>query len=158
MMRHSKRRTGGPIAAAALAAVILAMSGCGDSSSGSDPVEPAVIPAKVASKLAERSDEVATLVDSGHTCDAAHKADELADEVERASDEIPAQLRSELEDATAKLVDTVNCPPPPEKEPKKPKDEKGHGHDEGGYGDAPLVGGLPGNSGNAPGHNKGEGD
>jgi hypothetical protein len=144
-----------------MTAVILAMPGCGDSGDGSEPAEPAVIPAKIASKLAQRSDEVATLVDTGNTCDAAHKADELLDEVETARDEIPAKLRSELEDGAEKLVDTLSCPPPPEKKPKKPKPPKGHeehGHDEGGYGDAPLVGESPGNSENAPGHNKGEGD
>jgi hypothetical protein len=158
MTRNAKRRTGGPVAVAMMTAVLLALPGCGGSGDGADPAEPVVIPAKIASNLAQRSDEVATLVDTGNTCDAAQKADELADEVKRASDEIPAELRSELEAATQKLVDTVNCPPPPEEKPKKPKDEKEHGHGEGGYGDAPLVGESPGNSENAPGHNKEGGD
>jgi hypothetical protein len=81
--------------------------------------------------------------------------------VEKARKEIPPELRAELEQGAEQLVNTANCPPPPEKPEKdeekgKEKDEDDEDEDDGGYADEPLLGEEgPGNSGNAPGHNKG---
>ncbi len=148
----------------AAAVVVLGIAGCGDSDSGDDPAkpaEPAVIPAEIGRQLAARSDEVEVKLDAGDVCGAAHEADELAREVEKAGDRIPAELRDELEAGTEQLVNTVNCPPPPK--PEKEKKDKDKGDDEedeeGGYGDEEIIGegdgdAGPGNSEDAPGHNK----
>ena len=120
-----------------------------------------MIPAEIGRQLAARSDEVEVKLDAGDVCGAAHEADELAREVEKAGDRIPAELRDELEAGTEQLVNTVNCPPPPE--PEKEKKDKDEGDDEedeeGGYGDEEIIGegdgdSGPGNSEDAPGHNK----
>ena len=147
--------------AAAAATAALAAAGCGDSGSDSEtvtqPPEPALIPAAVAEKLAKRSDEVAATLDED-LCAAAEKADQLVDDVEKAAAEIPAELRTQLQGAAEQLQNTVNCPPPPEPKKEK-KDKEKDKDDEGGYADEEIVGegdgtSAPGNSGNAPGHNK----
>ena len=161
-MRQAKRTRWG---VAIVGAVALVSAGCGDSSSEPEPLEvAAVIPAKEAEELAKRTDEVADLVAAGDTCGAARKADELQDEVEKSSGEIPPELLSELQAGAEQLVNITNCPPPPEKKPKKDKhDEDDEGDGDGGYDEEEIFGegdgdSSPGNSGNAPGHNKGGGD
>ena len=161
-MRQTMRTGWG---AALVAASALAAAGCGDDGDGSDLVleKPAVIPAKIADDLAKKSDEVSTLLEAGDTCGAAEKADDLVSEVEKADDQIPSALQEELEQGAVQLQNTVNCTPEPEK-PKKDKD-KGEDEEDGDGGDHEdeLLGegdgdSAPGNSENAPGHNKGDGD
>lgn len=163
-MRQSKLTTRGAALAAALA---LAAAGCGDDDGGGSPPtppEPATIPAMVGEKLAKKSDEVAAKLNEGDLCEAARKADELAREVDKAADRIPPELLSELRAGTEQLVNTANCPPPPEPEKGKGKDkDEEEGDGEGDYGEEEIFGegdgdSAPGNSGNAPGHNKGGGD
>ena len=131
-----------------LALVAVGLGACG---SGSDttttPVRPAVS-AATADRLAKLSDRIASDLDGGDICHAAHAADDLRSAVE-ASD-LPATLRPGVDAAAGRLVDQVNCPPPPpppapavappeEKKPeeKKPEteehgnqDKQGHGGDE----------------------------
>jgi hypothetical protein len=158
-MKRTRRTTRG---AAIIGAIALIGAGCGDEGGGDAPVEiaePAVFPAKVADELAKRSDEVGAKLEAGDLCGAAHTADDLAREAERAGSEIPAELQAELEQGIEQLVNTVNCPPPPEKKPKKDKDEDEDDEGDSGYGDEEIFGegdgeSGPGNSGNAPGHNR----
>ena len=158
-MRTTKLTTRG---AAIMGAIALIATGCGDEGGGDGPVEaaePAVIPAAVAEKLAKRSDEVAAKLEEGELCDAAHEADKLMGDVSKAGNEIPAELRDELEGGAQQLVDTVNCPEKPEKE-KKEEEKHKEDEDDGGYDDEEIFGegdgdSAPGNSENAPGHNKG---
>lgn len=147
-------------AAAVVVAIALVGAGCGDSDDGgSEPAEPPVIPARVAEELAKRSDEVSAKLSEGDLCAAAHKADELVNEVDKAEKEIPSELHAELKQGAEQLQNTANCPPPPEEEDKdeeKDKEKEKDDEGEGGYADEPLLGEEgPGNSGNAPGHNKG---
>jgi hypothetical protein len=65
------------------------------------------------------SERVATELDDGNTCHAAHAADDLQSAVESAN--LPASIRSNVDEVTGRLVDEVNCPPPPAPEPKKKK-------------------------------------
>lgn len=135
--------------AAGLILLVLVPVGLGACGSGSDtttttPVRPAVS-AATADRLAKLSDRIASDLDAGDICHAAHAADDLRSAVE-ASD-LPATLRPGVDAAAARLVDQVNCPPPPpppapepepappeEKKPEKDEhgnqDKQGHGGDE----------------------------
>ena len=104
------------------------------------------VSAATAGRLGKLSDRIASDLDAGDICHAAHAADDLRSAVE-ASD-LPATLRPGVDAAAGRLVDQVNCPPPPtppapapepapREEKKKPKedehgnqDKQGHGGDE----------------------------
>jgi hypothetical protein len=129
--------------------LVLAAVGLGACGSGSDTTttrdRPAVS-AATADRLAKLSDRIASDLDGGDICHAAHAADELRSAVEES--DLPATLRPGVDAAAGRLVDQVNCPPPPpppappqEKKPKKqekkPKkeehgnqDTQGHGGDQ----------------------------
>ncbi|MGH2983080.1 MAG: hypothetical protein ACRDK5_02310 [Solirubrobacterales bacterium] len=134
------------VGAAIALAASFSLAACGSDENPS-PTETAVsLRAATAERLAERSEEIADQLDSGDTCGAAHSADDLDAAV--ADADIPAELRPEIEAASEELVNSVNCPPPPEpKEKKKGKGkEKGedHGDDEGpGFGPPGHEGDLP---------------
>ena len=136
MIRKGNSRTAGSAMALALAA--LALIGCG-SGGGSTSTGPA-LSAGTAGHLAKLSDKIASDLDAGETCTAAHVADDLATAVQAAR--LPASIEPGIADAASRLVDQVNCPPPPPpapapkpKEPK-PKDHGNHG-DHGGDGHGP---------------------
>jgi hypothetical protein len=128
--------------------LVLAAVGLGACGSGSDTTttrdRPAVS-AATADRLAKLSDRIASDLDGGDICHAAHAADDLRSAVDES--DLPATLRPGVDAAVGRLVDQVNCPPPlpapappPEKKPKeekKPKkeehgnqDKQGHGGDE----------------------------
>jgi hypothetical protein len=127
--------------------LVLAAVGLGACGSGSDttttPDRPAVS-AATADRLAKLSDRIASDLDGGDICHAAHAADDLRSAVEES--DLPATLRPGVDAAAGRLVDQVNCPPPapappqekkPKKQEKKPKmeehgnqDKQGHGGDE----------------------------
>jgi hypothetical protein len=119
----------GAVATVALAAGF-SLAACGSDQDPSPPKTVASLPAPTADRLAARSERIADQLDSGDLCGAAHSADELDGAVAEA--DVPAQLRSELEAATEQLVNSVNCPPPPEpkKDEKKEKKKDEHGQDE----------------------------
>jgi hypothetical protein len=104
--------------------VALAISACGSGGGeGTTIAQPPPIAPDTAGHLAKLSDRVASDLDAGDTCHAAHAADDLSAAVEEA--DIPATMRSDVEEVSGRLVDEVNCPPPPPPpEPKKKKDEK----------------------------------
>jgi hypothetical protein len=131
-------KAAGPALLLALAA--LGLAACG---SGSDTTTTATRPAvsaTTADRLAKLSDRIATDLDAGDVCHAAHAADDLSAAVQES--DLPANLRPGVDAAAGDLVNQVNCPPPPpppepEKKPKKPEgdqhakgDEHGHGGDE----------------------------
>ena len=132
-------------------ALIALTAGWGLTACGSEDSPPtktaAVLPAATADRLAGKSERIADQLDSGDMCGAARSADELDAAVAEA--EVPAEIRSELEAAAEQLVNSVNCPQPPEPK-KKEKDQgkqeegKDHGHDE------DSSSGPPGQEGNLP--------
>jgi hypothetical protein len=149
VMRTGNLKAYGVAIVVALAA--LALSACGSGSDGPDAVAPALAPA-TADRLAKLSDRVASDLDSGDTCHAAHAADDLKAAVEQA--DLPDSMRGSVDETAGRLVDEVNCPPPPppppeKKKPKKPKKDEHHGdeHKNPGHGGTPpgkakLEGGV----------------
>jgi hypothetical protein len=115
-MGNSSPKAMGAVATVALAACF-SLAACGSDQDPSPPKTVASLPAPTADRLAARSERIADQLDSGDLCGAAHSADELDGAVEEA--DVPSELRSELEAATEQLVNSVNCPPPPEPKPKK---------------------------------------
>ena len=135
------------VCGAAMAVVLaaLALSACGSADTGPDAVQPALAPA-TANELAKLSDRIASDLDAGDTCHAAHAADDLKAAVEQA--DLPDSMRGTVDETAGRLVDEVNCPPPPPPpELKKPKDEhKPEGDKKDHHGDEhkpPGHGGVP---------------
>ncbi len=136
-MLRGKVRAAGP--AIVLAVAILVLASCGSGGGGDSTVarKPRVA-AETAGHLAKLSDRVASDLDAGDTCNAAHAADELRAAVDDAG--LPASMRPSVDAAAGRLVDQVNCPPPPAPPPtedqKKQQERKGkhqdnHGGDHG---------------------------
>jgi hypothetical protein len=135
-MRIGKRKAAALAMLLALAALCLAACGSG-SDTTTIPDRPAVS-AATADRLAKLSDRIASDLDAGDTCHAAHAADDLRSAV--AESDLPAALRPGVDAAAGRLVDQVNCPPPPppppppqEEEKKRKKDEHGnadHGNED----------------------------
>jgi hypothetical protein len=133
-------------------AVVLASCGSGDETT-TTTARPAVARA-TADRLVKLSDRIASDLDAGDTCNAAHAADDLQAAV--ADSDLPANLRPGVDAVAVDLVNQVNCPappppPPPEPEkkakpePKPKKDAEDHGHG-GGQGQGNDQGEKPGHS------------
>jgi hypothetical protein len=123
LMSMGKLRAAGLAMSLALAS--LALTACGsDGGAGTTVVQPPPVAPETASHLAKLSDRVATDLDAGDTCHAAHAADDLQAAVENA--DLPASMRTSVDAAAGRLVDYVNCPPPPltEEEQKKLEEEQ----------------------------------
>jgi hypothetical protein len=107
----------------ALAALVL--GACGSGGGVTTKPQPPPVSAATAGQLAKLSERVASDLDAGDTCDAAHAADDLKAAVQES--DLPANLRPGVDAVAGNLVDQVNCPPPPapppEKKPEKPTDE-----------------------------------
>jgi hypothetical protein len=115
------RLRAGTLAAFSLA---IALAGCG-SSSETSAGQPALSNA-LASALADKSDEIASALESGDVCGAAQKADELKAAVDEAISrgQVPAAFRGELERTATDLQNEVNCTE--EHEDKGKGQKKGH--------------------------------
>jgi hypothetical protein len=132
-------RKGWKAAGSGLALVlVLSVTACG---AGDDEptttVQPPPVSATTADRLAKLSNRVASDLEAGETCEAAHAADDLNAAVEDA--DLAESLRPAVEEVASRLVNEVNCPPPPpppepEKKPKKEKDKE-HGDEGEGDGD-----------------------
>jgi hypothetical protein len=109
--------------ATSVALAALALTACGSGGSGTTTQAPA-LSAPTANRLATLSERVASDLDTGDTCHAAHAADDLNAAVQQA--DLPASLRSGVDEVAGRLVDEVNCPPPPPP-PSKPKKDKHKG-------------------------------
>ncbi len=145
-MRTGNLKTAGAAVLLALAAI--GLSACGSGGSGSTVARQPAVSAATADRLAKLSDRIATDLDSGDTCHAAHAADDLRSAVE--GSDLPANLRPGVDEVAAGLVDQVNCPPPPpapeeKKKPHEHKDQHGGDHHGGDHGPAP-----PGHGGKLP--------
>jgi hypothetical protein len=106
-----------------LAVAALALAACG--SGGGDTTttaQPPPVSAATADQLAKLSDRVASDLDAGDTCHAAHAADDLRAAVEES--DLPQTMRPSVDEVAGNLVDQVNCPPPPPPPEKKTKPEK----------------------------------
>jgi hypothetical protein len=103
----------------------LLIGACGSGGGETTVVQPPPIAPDTADHLAKLSDRVASDLDAGDTCHAAHAADDLSAAVEEAN--LPASMSSDVDAVTGRLVDEVNCPPPPPPpEPKKEKKDEKH--------------------------------
>ncbi|HEY3192224.1 MAG TPA: hypothetical protein VGJ61_05515 [Solirubrobacterales bacterium] len=111
-----------------IAPAALGLAACGSGGTETTTVRPALSVA-TADRLATLSDRIATDLDAGDTCHAAHAADDLSSAIQEA--DLPATLRPGVEATAGRLVDQVNCPPPPPPPPeekKKPKEDKQDEH------------------------------
>jgi hypothetical protein len=106
-------------------ALALALGGCGGDG-GQRDTGPRIDGA-AASELANRSDEIARLLDEGDVCTAAHEADRLraraAAEVEEGN--VPRELAAELVARAEDLRNEVNCEPEPPPPPPPSDDDDG---------------------------------
>jgi len=123
-MWTGKSRPAGLAILVALAALVL--GACGSGGGDTTKPQPPPVSAATAGHLATLSERVASDLDAGDTCHAAHAADDLRAAVQES--DLPANLRPGVDEVAGNLVDQVNCPPPPpapppEKKPEKPKDE-----------------------------------
>jgi hypothetical protein len=128
-MRTGNLKAAGLAMLLALAAI--GLTACGSGSDTTTPDRPAVS-VTTADRLAKLSDRIATDLDAGDICHAAHAADDLRAAVEES--DLPASLRPGVDAAAGDLVDQVNCPPPPPPPPpeeKKQKPKKGNEHGNG---------------------------
>jgi hypothetical protein len=115
--------------AISLALATLGLGACGSGGDSTTVAEPPPIAPDTAGHLAKLSDRVASDLDAGDTCHAAHAADDLRSAVEDA--DLPTTMRSDVDAVAGRLVDEVNCPPPPPPpEPKKEKKKKDEQHAE----------------------------
>jgi hypothetical protein len=145
--------------AISLAMVSVALTACGSGGGGTTATQPPPISAATAGRLAKLSDRVASDLDAGDTCHAAHAADELRTAVEDA--DMPTSMRPQVDAVAGRLVDQVNCPPPPPPPaPEKPKPDKpDEHHDEHHGGEHPVPPGHVKHGGLVPpGHAKLEGE
>jgi hypothetical protein len=106
----------------------LALAACGGGGEQKQP-EPPRIQAAVAQPLAERSENVARLLDSGDRCSAAAEAAQLEREVIAAINDraIPDLYLEDLGSVVHELVAQI----PPCEAPPDDDDEKGKGHGKG---------------------------
>jgi hypothetical protein len=121
-----------------LGAMAVVLASCGSGTETTTTTDRPVVARSTADHLVKLSDRIASDLDAGDTCNAAHAADDLQAAVE--DSDLPANLRPGVDAVALDLVNKVNCPapppPPPAPEPEKkakpePKpnkdDEKGHG-------------------------------
>jgi hypothetical protein len=117
------------------------LAGCGG---GGDPVDPRTSAAPtihrpVAQQLANRSDEVARLLETGNACAALGEATRLRAGLARAVDRhlIPQLYRTDLARAVNGIRGQIVCrrepPPPSEARGKKKPKKRGKGHGRGGH-------------------------
>ena len=133
-----------------LALAALGLAACGSGGSDSTVAQRPPVSVATADELAKLSDRIASDLDAGDTCHAAHAADDLRAAVE--DSDLPATLRPGVDAAAGRLVDQVNCPPPPApppaKEKKKPDESNGdHSNDHHGGEHGPKP---PGHGGKVP--------
>jgi hypothetical protein len=151
-MWTGKSRAAGLAILVALAALVV--GACGSGGGDTTKPQPPPVSAATAGHLAKLSERVASDLDAGDTCHAAHAADDLRAAVQES--DLPANLRPGVDEVAGNLVDQVNCPPPPpapppEKKPEKPKDQhhgdQHHGDEHQGGDNGPKP---PGHGGKLP--------
>jgi hypothetical protein len=133
-MRAGIRKAASLGALLALMTIGLAACGSGDETTTTNTTVRPAVSRETGDHLAKLSDRIASDLDSGDLCHAAHAADDLSSAVE--DSDLPASLRPGVETVATDLVNQVNCPaPPPPPEPQKPKkdhsDDHGNGENHG---------------------------
>ena len=108
---------------------VAALAACGGEEAAA-PEEPR-LPRAVAERLAQRSEAVATALAEGDACRADERAAALRDEARRAveAEEVPPELRAELERTARELEAQIECAPAPaadedEQDEDRDRDEK----------------------------------
>jgi hypothetical protein len=143
-----------------LALAALGLGACGSGGSDSTVAQKPPVSAATADRLAKLSDRIATDLDAGDTCHAAHAADDLRAAVE--DSDLSATLRPGVDAAAGRLVDQVNCPPPPPppepEKKKKPNEGDEHGNDHHGGENGFNPPGHSKHGGLGPGHAKLKGE
>src|SRR5262245_40651497 len=112
----------------ALALSALTLAACGSGNAPPTVDVPAVSKA-TADHLAKLSDRIATDLDAGDTCHAAHAADDLSAAVQES--DLRGNLRPAVDQVATRLVNEVNCPPPPPPPEKKHKKQDENGDNQG---------------------------
>jgi hypothetical protein len=112
--------------AISIACAALGLAACGSSGDTSSTTARPAVSAATVNRLATLSDRIASDLDAGDTCHAAHAADDLSSAVQES--DLPAALRSGVDAAAGRLVDQVNCPPPPPPPPEEKKKEEKKDH------------------------------
>jgi hypothetical protein len=108
--------------AIALALAAMGLTACGSDSNNTPTIAPPAVSVTTADHLGKLSNRIASDLDSGDLCHAAHAADDLRTAVEES--DLPASLRPDVDAVATDLVNQVNCPPPPPPpEPEKKKHE-----------------------------------
>ena len=131
-----------PALAVAYAALLLAtLAACGGDEE--TPPKAPKIPAAVADRLANLSDDTAEALEVGDDCAAQETADELEREMLESEGEIPSELRRQVREGVQQLTASITCEPEPvtvietvpeettAEKPNCPEEEKGKakGHD-----------------------------
>jgi hypothetical protein len=104
----------------AVVIALIAAIGCGGQ--GGSALS-ATLPADLANLLAEQSEEAASQIDSGDTCEAEQTLDSLEAELEEASasGDVPDPLREQIEGALSRLKGLIDCAPQPEPQEAEPE-------------------------------------
>jgi hypothetical protein len=127
-LQRRKTRTRSRDLGAALAAA-LCLAGCG-SGGERDAAPPPTLPRRLAITLAERSDEVARVLDGGDACRAHTLAEQLRQETIGVinTGRVPSVFQEPLLDRVNSLATRIRCVPPPvvTNQPDK-KDKREHG-------------------------------
>ena len=103
-MWTGKSRAAGLAILVALAALVL--GACGSGGGDTTKPQPPPVSAATAGHLAKLSERVASDLDAGDTCHAAHAADDLRAAVQES--DLPANLRPSVDEVAGNLVDQVN--------------------------------------------------
>jgi hypothetical protein len=144
--------TGNPKARALAVALALAavpvFGACGSSEDSSE----ASLSSATAEELASQSERIADDLDAGDSCAAAHRADDLDAAV--ADADIPEELRTEVEGATQRLVDQVNCEEPEETTTEETTTEEDEKEEDDGKDKGEDESTPPGHGGEPPGKAK----
>ena len=113
----------------AVLAATLCLAGCG-SDGKHDVVPPPTLPRQIAIALAERSDEVARVLDSGDECRALTLAAQLRQQTIAAinTGRVPGVFQEPLLDRVNSLATRIRCVPPAS-EQDQDEESRGHGKD-----------------------------
>lgn len=117
----------------AIAAVVLALAGCGGAAQRAKPTEPR-LPTDLAQSWAQQSDAVATALASGDACTARRLAGSLRTQFISAvnAHRVPPRLQEPLGAALNDLQSRIACTPPqPAGDQKKNKRDRGKGDGKG---------------------------
>ena len=130
-MQRRKTRTRSRDLGAALAAALW-LVGCG-SDGERDVAPPPTLPRQLAVALADRSDEVARILDSGDECRALTLAGQLRHQTIAAinTGRVPSLFQESLLDRVNSLATRIRCVPPAPEPDKNDRDhgERDHGKD-----------------------------